>query len=191
MAQAKEPLEETDESKDIENNDQKATIKLLFLEFAFNLIHSIDGVMNICGSDALFASDCVEVLKHIVDLTKCKIVLSSAWRRSPYAKERIKDHFTANGIKWSDLYLGDTPILDGCLVDINDTNCQRTYEIEAYLKSIQSEYVIQSWCAVDDMRLDSGDKSKEIIEGHFVQTNSYHGVTDKDAMQIISILNHK
>eukprot|EP01084_Bolivina_argentea_P197574 338550_1 len=215
MAESKQLELGTDEikinndSKNEEKEDEcnKETIKILFLD--------IDGVMN--GSIAedllqdnigdddtqvtlfwndpnskqLFKSHRVDKLKQILAKTDCKIVLSTAWRKSNNSKKEIKDEFIKNGIKWNDIYIGDTPIKDNYFTDINKSYgmCQRTYEINFYLESIKSKYIVKSWCAVDDMSLDYGKQEKQIMCGHFVQTDGCLGLTDKDMINIINILN--
>eukprot|EP01084_Bolivina_argentea_P062546 114396_1 len=204
MAELKQPAPEnkTDECKDdakTENIEKQEVIKILFLD--------IDGVMN--GSqdlyqfdneddneddiedEALFKTHRVNRLKEILKQTNCKIVLSTAWRREIEGKKQIKKEFTNKGIKWDDVYIGDTPIEDTFHVDVQSDYdmCQRTYEIEKYLKYIESKYIIKSWCAVDDMTLNRGNKDKQIMKGHFVQTDGYAGLTDQDTLKVISILN--
>ena len=66
---------------------------------------------------------------------------------------------------------------------------QRTFEMDSYLKSIAYKYNVESWCAVDDMRLDYGKRSAAIIDGHFIQTEGYSGITDSDTLAVIKILN--
>ena len=192
----KEPGSNVNDNDNDEKNEEdtkKEKIKILFLD--------IDGVMN--GSKdlwdddqtedpknkALFAVERINRLKAILEKTKCKIVLSTAWRRSEAGKESIKKEFIQNGIPWDDIYIGDTPILDYYFTDVNEDIPQRTIEIDKYLESIMMKYIVEQWCAVDDMILNSGEKAKKIIDGHFVQTDGYHGMTDEDTLKIIKILN--
>lgn len=196
--------DEKNEEKEIkENNSDCPKIKILFLD--------IDGVMN--GSkeiwdehvdddedddneqekskEYLFRPERVNRLKEILKQTKCKVVLSTAWRRTEQGKKQIEEDFIKQGIEWDDIYIGDTPILDYHYVDLDqeDDLCQRTLEIDTYLKSIEDKYIVLNWCAVDDMRLDYGKKSGAIIDGHFVMTDGYTGMTDSDVLAIIKILN--
>eukprot|EP01084_Bolivina_argentea_P062545 114393_1 len=169
------------------NIENKPIIKILFLD--------IDGVMNTLlleqdidtDPNALFKIDRIDRLKHILKQTNCKIVLSTAWRRHDEMKSQIKQEFIKNKIDWNDIYIGDTPIEDDFKCDLNMT--QRTYEINKYLKSIESKYCVKMWCAVDDMTLDYFYDDKNIMKGHFVHTDGYVGITDKDTLQIINILN--
>eukprot|EP00483_Globobulimina_turgida_P012702 UN12725 len=202
MAELNQPDDKSDESTDdikIEHEEKKndgkivlnignkESIKILFLD--------IDGVMN--GAEDLFGDDIYEQhelfkahrinrLKHILDKTNCKVVLSSAWRRHIEGKHQIKRAFTKKGIKWDTVYIGDTPIEDNFYCQ---DWTQRTYEIDKYLKSIQATYVVEAWCAVDDMLLDRGVMDKQIMTGHFVATDAYVGLTDEDTLKIINILN--
>ena len=186
--------EEKSKDKDVDINEKEA-IKILFLD--------IDGVMNGSILDILkspseqhriFSLDRVKRLKIILESTDCKIVLSTAWRRSNDGKERIKKQLISDGIKWNDIYLGDTPIFgfnDNYGNDPGSNDYPRPFEIKAFLDKLKSDnkYIIKSWCAVDDMDLMFGHKSKIIMQGHFVKTDGCQGLTDDDALKIIKVLN--
>ena len=203
---AKDQQEEPGMNKSLDENEQKEMqqdrpkIKILFLD--------IDGVMNgyedvwdehVDDEDNqqeeveeyLFKQDKVNRLKEILKQTKCKIVLSTTWRRTEAAKKQLKEDFIKQGIEWNDIYIGDTPILDYHYVDLDqeDDLCQRTFEIDSYLKAIEERYIVDRWCAVDDMRLDYGKRSGDIIDGHFVMTDGSTGITDTDVLAIVKILN--
>eukprot|EP01084_Bolivina_argentea_P200769 343275_1 len=163
----------------------KQTIKLLFLD--------IDGVMNSVGDlynayPDFLKPQCLNRLQQIIKKTKCKIVLSTARRKSDQIKNKIKNDFIKHGIRWSEVYFGDTPILPLN----NSLESQRMREIETYLNHIkcQSKYFVEAWCVVDDLKLDSNDMSKHILKGRFVQTDPYVGITDLDVMEIIMILKY-
>eukprot|EP01084_Bolivina_argentea_P268203 455479_1 len=197
MAESKEPgYIESNETKDeyeINDKQHQNKIKILFLD--------IDGVLN--GSKDLeddkdpqtlqiFKQYRMALLKIILNTTNCKIVLSTAWRRSKDAKQKIKTQFIKNDIEWDEIYIGDTPIMDYLMMDPESDDYQRAFEISTYLKQIEidSNYVVENWCAVDDMALDVGVKSKEIMQGRFVKTDGYIGIIDDDAIKIINILNN-
>eukprot|EP01083_Nonionella_stella_P036740 100247_1 len=177
------------------NKDNRKVIKILFLDIDGVLNGSIEfDLFNNAPDARTFSLYHMELLKLVLVTTDCKIVLSTAWRRSQDGVDRIKKQCIEDGINWNELYLGNTPVVpfkdyQGMGPGYNDY--PRPFEIQLYLKTLKDEnkYVVESWCAVDDMDLASGDKSKQIMKGHFVKTDGCKGITEDDALKIIRILN--
>eukprot|EP01084_Bolivina_argentea_P143202 251510_1 len=162
----------------------KETIRILFLD--------IDGVMNRVGDlynayPKFMKSEHLTRLQQIIHKTNCKIVLSTARRRSNKTKHKIKEAFIKHGIKWDHIYIGDTPILP--IHTYNSSEEQRINEILQYLHNIkiESKYHIESWCVIDDMNLYS--KTSTLNE-RFVKIDSMFGITDIDVMEVIMTLKY-
>eukprot|EP01083_Nonionella_stella_P045912 123017_1 len=165
-------------------------IKILFLD--------IDGVMN--GWEDLttprdemnpkkyLKPKCLERLQRIVNRTNCKIVLSTARRACAEMKNNIKKELIKAGIKWNDVYLGDTPLIR----TDKSVEQQRLLEISTYLNRIQKEskFRVETWVAVDDLSLDSADENKNILKGRFVRTDGRIGITDINVLEIIETLKY-
>ena len=164
----------------IESKKKVKKIKILFLD--------VDGVLNYRDFDDEGVNGALSVkhllrLKKIIQATKCKIVLSTSWRRIPSAKEQLFRQLTTKiGLDVGQCVIGDTPILG--------SQMRKSLEICQYLKSMK-EYEIVSWVAIDDMPLDKiGTKeAKEMMMHHFVKTDVEKGISDKNVLQAISILN--
>ena len=158
---------------------EKEKLKLLFLD--------VDGVLNYRGFDDDGVNGKLSVvhlkrLKKIVDDTKCRIVLSTSWRRIPNAKKQLL-HQLSSIVGIDKIIIGSTPILG--------SEMKKSMEIYQYLKSIENNYDIISWIAIDDMPLDKiGTKqTKEMMKGHLIKTEIEYGLNDNDVKTAISILN--
>ena len=160
-----------EEKKLTEDNE----IKVLFLD--------IDGVLNTMpklpqsnsnqnnniqsNEQHFFAEIRIKRLKQIIDTTKCKIVLSSSWRKRESAKKLLWEKLQSVNIDYNLYYIGDTPSL-------NET---RSFEIYQYVNN-SNEYKIINWCAVDDMDLEShNDKYGKYMKNHFVSLPVYLSVS--------------
>jgi hypothetical protein len=128
----------------------------------------------------LFFHQNCEALKKIVDETGAKIVISSTWRMAGESqmKELWKHRNLAGEI------IGITPtekqVVESGEAQYYDMVC-RGMEIAHWIKTnnFQGKYVI-----IDDIT----DMLKE-QQDFFVLTNSYYGLTLKDAQRAIKILN--
>jgi len=115
-----------------------------------------------------FNPECVNALKHIVEQTGAKIVISSTWRIYPYDWKYL---FKAHGLD-PNLMVGHTPILS----DI------RGEEILAWLRDLDWGEV-ESFVILDDYD-EMGD-----LKDHLVLTDGKIGLTMQDAQRAIEILN--
>ena len=125
----------------------------------------------------------IATLKHILDETGAKIVVSSDWRniRKP---NKMRDLLRIHGL---DLYyLGDTLDLSYSSEIFRMTNYSReairTKEIEEYL--LRNKELIEDYVAIDDMDLVRGG-----YVGNFIHTHSL--ITKEQGEECIAMLNMK
>eukprot|EP01083_Nonionella_stella_P220297 788345_1 len=170
-------LEEMDEDK--KQEVAETNIKVLFLD--------IDGVLNTLpqtnapntDSQHFFPLTRLNRLKQIIDSTNCKIVLSSSWRLRQHSKKMLFEKFNSVKIDVESCYKGDTP----------STKKPRALQIHEYIVNCTEH--ISSWCAVDDLDLESTLACASIMKAHFVRTTLMTGLTDAKMNQIIDVLNSK
>lgn len=164
---------------------------------------------NLCDIGAVYYDwdpDAVKRLRHILDTTGARIILSTDWREG--GMERMRGFLAIHGL---DSYLEDStyfipdggidyweereklqaawrPVIGALLEGMRklypaDPNVwfsgvdYRTVEIREYLDRHPE---ITAFVAVDDRNLSSG------LDGHFVHTSSY--LTEEDMLQCIEIL---
>lgn len=134
-------------------------MKILFLD--------VDGVLNSLKTGGRYAlkRPCLRRLENIVKDTKCKIVLSSTWRKDEYALKRLKRVLKYRGIE---IY-STTPILEKGF---------RGLEIQAWLVSNPNPDGY-TFAIVDD---DSDMLEHQLP--HFFQTDPEYGMTDIIAYRI-------
>ena len=145
-------------------------MKVLFLD--------VDGVLNRCGkSNQGLETDKCDLLADICRIAGCVVVVSSTWRRYPHLMEdRLLPLFRSRGI----VFAGQTPMLEkpspGGYVFVASA---RHEEITAWLSDRPevTQYVIVD----DDSDADDGT-------GRYVKTNSYEGLTQTHADEIIAAL---
>lgn len=116
----------------------------------------------------IFFDQSIEHLKHIVEQTKCIIVISSTWRKQGY---------TVMENMWKDrnmpgLLSGITPIRE---------DADRGKEIQEFINTNCFNTPSHNYAILDD-RVITGHDS------HFVKTNGYYGLTSEDAEEVINIL---
>eukprot|EP01083_Nonionella_stella_P054677 144320_1 len=161
------------------------SIKLLFLD--------VDGVLNTVFDNGL-RDDLIQHLAHIIDETKCKIILSTTWRLKQHYKDQLFDALTAKGqIDIGNVYLGDTPLIGNGFI--------RAFEIESCLSDMNMFYNVISWVAIDDTELNDPpvfdysqrffikNKCQKFMNNHFVKTSDNQGLTKRKMNDAIRILN--
>jgi len=80
----------------------KLNIKILFLD--------VDGVLNTAATTGISVVH-IERLKHIVDQTNCKIVLSTSWRVVDDTRRQIIEAlYKIGNMDVSNIIIGSTPI---------------------------------------------------------------------------------
>ena len=145
-------------------------MKILFLD--------VDGVLNRCGksNQGLETYQC-DLLAEICRKTGCKVVVSSTWRKYPNLMEnRLLPMFRSRGVEC----VGQTPelvserkLLDGSLLY---TAKPRRAEITDWLTCNPG---VTQYAIVDD------DRDADDGTGHYVRTESYTGLTQEIAADII------
>lgn len=149
--------------------------KLLFLD--------IDGVLNghqknpagVCGIDPY----CAELLNHIIEVTDCQLVITSAWRYLIHSGSMTTTGFErmlqTHGVKAYKRIAG----LTRTDADVSDKH-ERGKQISDWLRRKNCIY-----CVVDD------DGELGIPEaGHpFVKVNGKNGIGWTDTEKIIELLN--
>lgn len=145
-------------------------LKLVFLD--------IDGVMNSCFSEVsdkheslAFDSQAVENLKHILNETDAKIIVSSTWRIGETVESLRGNIFSHYGL--DEYVIGTTPVY-------NDT--PRGVEIADFL-AIVHKLAIEGIVILDD------DSDMEDLKKYHVKINRKYGLTKQDAEKAIEIIN--
>jgi len=140
-------------------------MKVIFLD--------VDGVLNTIRSVGIFGSGylcekSIMLIRHIVDQTDAKIVLSSTWRKYPESKEQLDQ-----ALKNHELFIYDfTPIIS------LDFPTPRNEEIKLWLEANP----VNNFAILDD-------DPRAKIEGHFFRVNEDTGITEEVADKVISFLN--
>lgn len=159
----------------------------------FDTCEEGDGAKNVDTSD--FFPSAVKALRHIIDRTSAKIVLSSEWRRSDALCNALSEVFEKNRVRaWS----SKTPVPDAA--DFQDTPGgdpvrlfaeRRAKEISCWLQEHERE--VSGWVVLDDINLGVADESrKQATKGmqpHLVQTWPLCGLTMGNAKTAVRILN--
>lgn len=125
-----------------------------------------------------FDPRCVNWLKGIVNLTGCKIIISSTWRNRMEDKPTGKFERMWRRRKMPDVVIGATPHI----FKKGKGTVKRGYEIRLWLQS-QKQYKVTHYCIIDD----GGDMLREQRK-NFVQTNSDIGLTEESFSKAIKIL---
>lgn len=164
--------------------------KILFLD--------IDGVLSIpdfnIGWELNISKQ--KLLGKILKETNCDIVLSSSWRKNTL--EETKNYMTLKGFLFSDKIIGIT-IRAYHYIDTKEKihlSIPRGVEIKQWLdtnihsnngkdyKFLESG-IDYTYCIVDD-----DDDMLLEHQNNFIKTNSEKGLTQKNAIKIINILNN-
>ena len=176
--------EEEEEGGSLSEPLFQSPVKILFLD--------IDGVLN-TFDDVLqmherhINKEHLSRLTYIVDKTHCKIVLSTSWRNIIQKKRELWEELSKVGLIRKELILGERYEMTPDLCPFE----QRTDEIIKALDDIKRKTKVCSWVVLDDMDLlKKGQKgNRERINDHFIQCDPEHGLTDKQSIEAISILN--
>lgn len=136
-----------------------------------------------------------EFLKRIIEATEAKIVLSSSWRR--WDVEDTKQHLKQEGFWFSDLIIGVT-IRAYQFIDRTKKihlSIPRGVEIKQWIDTHVHSENGKNWeykkLGSDYQYVIIDDESDMLYEhrNNFVHTNSELGLTEKDAIDAITILN--
>jgi hypothetical protein len=147
-------------------------MKVLFLD--------IDGVLNPFRTDydgeivTRLDDKCVQNLRHVVEETGCKIVISSTWKVSSHLMDMLDEELVPN--------LPNGSVI-GCTPTILPQE-KREKEISAYISEHSDD--IEKYVVVDDYDFELSDFIKE---GKCVITDALSGFTAENAEDCIGMLN--
>jgi len=179
------------------------TTKIIFLDIDGVLntpLHSLDDTKSIPDFKPMdercygLNSDLIKNLKHILDETGAKIVVSSSWRHfhdyAPYQNGVDWRNVLAErcGRKAEDLFLGDTPSLVTSKMDEDGVSeyTLRGKEILSWLKDNKHRLGSFRYVVLDD---ETCDIVTVIKKSHVFKTDSRYGLTRELSDKIISFLN--
>ncbi len=158
-------------------------MKILFLD--------VDGVLNCKHTKESFAGyvfvsdDKIRLLKRIIEATDAQIVLSSSWREGWFYKDHAP-HTTSTELDLFEALQDKLLDYDIEMLDYTAELGHRGLEIDAWLKGCVDEE-IKAYVILDDM-----DEAELVPHSsHLVQTDFYEGLTEKDVIMAIEMLNGK
>lgn len=150
-------------------------MKVIFLDF--------DGVISTYEKCWRLDENKLRLIKEIIDNTKAKIVVSSSWKvgfhdvdsfaDSLYNRSRNKEIITSNIFEW----------FANNIYDITDNNGSlRGDEIQRWIDNHEED--INSYVILDD---DDDFNDDQLF--HFIQTDTYEGITEREVKLSIKLLN--
>lgn len=150
-------------------------MKILFLDF--------DGVITTYQSKWKIDMDKVKIINEICDNTDAKIVVTSSWRHGyrgivSVFRESLKQYFIKN--QYLDHFKESFDKFISNIVGMTDSGSCRGNEIKFYMYD-HSE--VENYVILDD---DSDMLDEQLF--HFVQTDTYEGITERDAKLCVDIL---
>lgn len=151
-------------------------MKILFLDF--------DGVLTSYSSKRYSIDiEKIKLINRICKETDAKIVVTSTWRKShdiSSFKKFLIEYFNKHKYR-DDLKLPYTIFIDN-IIDITDTDgCVRGDEIKRWIDKYS---YVDSYAIFDD---DSDMLDEQLF--HFVQIDTYEGITEREVKLAIDILN--
>eukprot|EP01124_Arcella_intermedia_P035726 TRINITY_DN9173_c0_g1_i1.p1 TRINITY_DN9173_c0_g1~~TRINITY_DN9173_c0_g1_i1.p1 ORF type:complete len:175 (+),score=28.31 TRINITY_DN9173_c0_g1_i1:60-584(+) len=156
-------------------------LKVVFLD--------IDGVLLPFGgesSESLPNSTCLRHLKHILDQTNAKIILSSTWRWNEESVKLINRELVKCGMEEIFGMTGFCDVDYKLHYKFNNSSGIRAREIMLWVKEYESHHPLSlSYVILDDEDL----SPFETISPHFVYITSQSGLTREDASKAIGLLN--
>ena len=146
----------------------------------------IDGVIC-CNDHRLLEDEKLKQLQRICKATGASVVLSSDWRRQQPLKQKVQRALQRLKIT----YVGATSVQTRIEVagnwrmEINPRPVEITDWLRKYRKDATADQL--RWVAIDDRDLVKEDGGKQ-LEGHFVITEAWWGLTSERADAAIAIL---
>ena len=132
-----------------------------------------------------FDPNAVANLKKIVDETGAEIVISSSWKSFGFSE--LEEMWQDRALPGKLIGITPNTVSDEMLLNADLDHMElfsiRGMEIKEWL-SKKGKYV-SHYVIIDDM-----DNMLQEQKSHFVQTNPEVGITEENAVQAISILNH-
>lgn len=139
----------------------------------------IDGVIC-CNYQRQLEADKLQQLSRICKATGARVVLSSDWRRQIPLKQRVQRALERLGIA----YVGCTKIIT-TVEQIGNWRVESNLRAREIIRWYGSRSV--PWVAIDDRDLLS-ETDGDRLQGHFVHTTFYTGLTEAAADEAIAIL---
>lgn len=174
--------------------------KVLFLDIDGVLRPARAGGFDVAANDSDVAKSvdtsdffpsAVKALRHIIERTAAKIVLSSEWRRSDALCNALSDKFTKDRIR---AWASKTPSkldLEPSTDPVRAFAERRAREISLWLQEHERE--VSGWAVLDDINLGIADESRKastkMMQPHLVQTWPLCGLTMGNAKTAVRILN--
>lgn len=170
-------------------------MKVIFLDLdgVLNVEVFITAVVDVCKREGLdfnkhlhdqygnlFCPMATGMLKHLIDRTNAKIVISSTWRSS--GLEKMKQMWLDRSLPGE--VIGVTPHYRYLFGDIDlafDEKFERGFEIQSYLDDHPE---ITNYLILDD---DNDMLPSQL--SNFIQTHEQYGITREDVTKGIEILN--
>lgn len=151
-------------------------MKILFLDF--------DGVITTYQSKWKIDMNKVKIINDICDKTDAKIVVSSSWRIGyrgvvSVFHESLKQYFINN--QYLDHFKDVFDKFINNIIGMTDSGSYRGNEIKFYMNDHPD---IENYVIVDD---DSDMLDEQLF--NFVQTDTYEGITERDAKLCVDVLN--
>lgn len=157
-------------------------MKVIFLDVD-GVLNSEKDLLNAKGDSEIFDRP-LKLLKHLVDSTKAKIVISSTWRigctrsgRTSFYGEELYKTLEKRLADYQLEIFDITPV-------IVKPNIKRGDEIREWLKEAKNKYQIESFVILDD----ESDMC-EFTSTHLVQTSMETGLTENHILIAENILN--
>lgn len=154
-------------------------------------IQAVDGetAKNVDTSD--FFPSAVKALRHIIERTSAKIVLSSEWRRSDPLCNALNDVLMKNKVRTWSSKTNTTMSLDASADPVRAFAERRAREITNWLQEHERE--VSGWVVLDDINLGVADEARKsqtkVMQPHLVQTWPLCGLTMGNAKTAVRILN--
>lgn len=149
-------------------------MKIIFLDF--------DGVITTLKTQWKIDMDKVEIINEICNKTDAKIVVTSSWRIGYSGvvhtfQEYLKQYFAKNEYVGIFIY---NEFIDN-IVGMTESSSSRGNEIKFYMNDHPE---VKNYVIVDD---DSDMCDYQLF--NFVQTDTYEGITEREAKLCVDILN--
>mmetsp|Transcript_87446 Transcript_87446/g.183018 ORF Transcript_87446/g.183018 Transcript_87446/m.183018 type:complete len:638 (-) Transcript_87446:90-2003(-) len=198
QATADAALQREMDNKNVANPSSEDRSKVLFLDIDGVLRPARAGGFDISpgesdkGVDTSdFFPQALKALRHIVERTSAKVVLTSEWRRSEPLLKALSDKFTKEQVRpWSSTTV-TTLELEKSSDALKSFTERRALEISMWLQEHERE--VSGWVVVDDINLALADASKKAktkpMQPHLVQTWPLCGLTIGNAKTAVRILN--
>jgi len=148
-----------------------------------------EAAKNVDTSD--FFPSAIKALRHIIERTSAKIVLSSEWRRSDQLCQALSDLFAKNRVRsWTSKTTSGLE-QEASQDPVRSFAERRNREISEWLQEHERE--VSGWVVLDDINLAISDENRKastkMMQPHLVQTWPLCGLTMGNAKTAVRILN--